>query len=163
MNERHEIRVSIEIDKTAARIWERVSDHEHTGTWVEAVKEVTLLRPGTPSNGLGAIRIVRFKPLHWFYEEITYFDAPHAFHYVLFKGMPGLASHLGKVIVDDLGDDRSRLRWEVDFVFKPYHPFRLLVPAFLREFEGVLKAGLESLKAQLESVEEQQNRAADST
>ena len=153
MNPTHSIRVSADIAAPPALIWERVSDHEATPGWVSAVKRVSLSRPGTAKNGLGAIRVVEFKPLLWstIHEEITLFETPRAFHYVLFKGMPGLAGHIGKVIVDDLGGGRSRLRWEVDFKFKTIHPFRLVVPTFLREFEGVLGEAVLELKRQLET------------
>ncbi len=153
MSSSHAIRVSVDIDATQAAVWERVSDHEDTPSWVEAVKRVTLAQSGTPRNGLGAIRVVSFKPALWstIHERITRFEPPHSFNYVLLKGMPALSSHLGTVSVDHLGPDRSRLNWNVDFVFRTVHPFRLLLPSFLRQFEGVLKAGVENLRGQLES------------
>lgn len=152
MSVARQIRVSTEIAAAQADVWSRVSDHEATPTWVAAVKAVTLVREGRPRNGLGAIRVVRFKPVLWtdIHEEVVDYEAPASFHYVLFKGMPGLLSHLGKVCVDDLGDGRSRLRWEVDFVFRTWHPFRLFLPVFLRDFEAVLTRALADLKAQME-------------
>jgi uncharacterized membrane protein len=148
----HEVRVGIEIAAPATAVWERVSEHEDTPSWVDAAKSVTLTRPGTPRNGVGAVRVVRFKPRLWstIHEEITRFEAPRTFEYVLFKGMPGLASHLGSVSVDDLGPGRSRLRWEVDFVFRTLHPFRPFVPGFVRDFEAVLARAVANLKGQLE-------------
>src|ERR1700730_11463409 len=153
MSSSHAIRVSADIGATQAAVWERFSDHEDTPSWVEAVKRVTLAQSGTPRNGLGAVRVVRFKPALWttIHERITRFEPPHAFDYVLFKGMPALRSHLGTVSVDHLGPDSSRLNWNVDFVFRTVHPFRLLLPSFLRQFEGVLKAGVENLRGQRES------------
>lgn len=152
MSQAHSIRVSSEITAPPNAVWERVSEHEDTPSWVAAVKRVTLSRAGQPRNGVGAIRVVQFRPLLWttIHEEIIHFEAPRAFHYVLFKGMPGLESHLGKVIVEDLGAGRSRLRWEVDFVFKRWHPFVLFLPSFLRQFEGVLRNAVSELKTQLE-------------
>jgi uncharacterized membrane protein len=148
----HEIRVGVEIAAPQATVWERVSEHEDTPSWVDAVKSVIITRPGATPNGVGAIRVVKFKPLLWttIHEEITRFEAPHTFEYVLFKGMPGLVSHLGRVSVDDLPQDRSRLRWEVDFGFRTVHPFRPFVPSFLRDFEGVLAGAVANLKGQLE-------------
>ncbi|HKP91500.1 MAG TPA: SRPBCC family protein [Thermoleophilaceae bacterium] len=153
MNPTHQVRVATEIDAPAADVWARVSEHEDTPSWVEAAKRVTLERAGEADrNGLGAIRVVEFKPRLWstIHEEIVGFDPPRAFEYVLFKGMPGLRDHLGRVAVDDLGQDRSRLRWEVDFEFRTVHPFRPFVPSFVRDFEGVLREALASLKGQLE-------------
>jgi hypothetical protein len=148
----HEVRVGADVEAAQGAVWERVSEHEDTPSWVDAVKSVTLARPGTPRNGVGAIRVVQFRPLLWTtsHEEITRFEPPHTFEYVLFKGMPALVSHLGRVSVDDLGQDRSRLRWEVDFVFRTLHPFRPFVPSFLRDFEGVLTSAVAKLKGQLE-------------
>jgi hypothetical protein len=152
MTSSHEIRVSIDIDAPQAVVWGRVSDHEETPSWVDAAKRVTLTQSGTPRNGVGAVRVVQYKPALWstIHERITRFEAPQAFDYVLFKGMPSLASHLGRISVDDLGQDRSRLNWDVDFVFRTVHPFRLFLPSFLRQFEAVLKAAVANLKGQLE-------------
>ncbi|GAC1377724.1 MAG: hypothetical protein NVS3B3_19270 [Aquirhabdus sp.] len=52
--------------------------------------------------------------------------------------------------MDDLGGDRCRLRWEVDFEFKTVHPFALIAPSFVKQFEGVLQAALLNLKHQVE-------------
>jgi Polyketide cyclase / dehydrase and lipid transport len=148
-----QIRVSTEIGVPPEAVWARISAHEDTPGWVPAVKRVTLIRDGQPHNGVGAIRTVAFKPALWteISEKITHFDPPHEFHYELFKGMPGLKAHLGKLIVDEAGSNRSRLRWEVNFVFRTFHPFRLFVPSFVKSFERVLIDGLGTLKNQLES------------
>jgi hypothetical protein len=154
VNPTHRVRVATEIDAPQAAIWERVSEHEDTPSWVDAARRVTLAREGTPQrNGLGAIRVVEFRPRLWstIREEITRFDPPHAFEYLLFKGMPALRDHLGRVAVDDLTDDRSRLRWEVDFDFRTIHPFRPFVPSFVRDFEDVLTRAVANLKQQLET------------
>jgi uncharacterized protein YndB with AHSA1/START domain len=152
MTSSRSIRVSVDINAPQAVVWARVSDHEDTPSWVDAVKRVTLAQTGTPRNGLGAVRVVRFKPKLWttIHERITTFEPPHVFDYVLFKGMPALVSHLGRISVDDLGGERSRLNWDVDFVFRTIHPFRLFLPSFLREFDAVLRTAVSDLKAQLE-------------
>ena len=152
MNPTHRVRVATEVDAPPAAVWARVSEHEDTPSWVDAAKRVTLTREGTPErNGLGAVRVVEFKPRLWstIHEEITRFDPPQAFEYVLFKGMPGLRDHLGTVAVDDLGEGRSRLRWEVDFEFRTVHPFRPFVPSFVRDFGRVLEGAVGDLKGQL--------------
>ena len=147
---RREVRVAAEVPAPQDAVWERVSEHERTPTWVNAVRSVRLAREGSPRNGAGAIRIVEFKPRLWstIHEEITRFEPPHVFEYVLFKGMPGLAEHLGRVAVDDLGAGRSRLRWEVDFGFRDLHPFRLFLPQFIRDFDAVLADGVHTLSEQ---------------
>jgi hypothetical protein len=152
VNPTHEVRAGTEIAAAPAAVWDRISEHEDTPSWVEAAKRVSLEREGTPRNGTGAIRVVEFKPRLWstIHEEITRFEPPHTFEYVLFKGMPGLRDHLGRLIVDDLGDSRSRLRWEVDFEFRTLHPFRPFVPSFVRQFAAVLDRAVANLKGQLE-------------
>jgi len=144
--------VNAEIAAPAAAVWARVSDHEATPTWVKVAKKVTLTRDGKPRGGLNAIRVVQFKPLMWstVTEEVTYFDPPHQFHYVVRKGTPGLRDHLGKVIVEDLGGGRSRLRWEVDFMFKQFHPLHFMVPRIMRDFGAAIADGVETLKQQME-------------
>jgi Polyketide cyclase / dehydrase and lipid transport len=144
--------VSAEIAAPAPAVWARVSDHEATPTWVEVVKKVTLTRDGEPRGGLGAIRVVQFKPLLWstVTEEVVYFDPPHQFHYVVRKGTPGLRDHLGKVIVEDLGGGRSRLRWEVDFMFAQFHPLHFMVPRIMHDFGAAIADGVEALKQQME-------------
>jgi Polyketide cyclase / dehydrase and lipid transport len=145
--------VNTEIAAPAQAVWARVSDHEATPTWVNVAKKVTLTRDGEPRGGLGAIRVVEFKPLLWstVTEEVTYFDPPHEFHYVVRKGTPGLRDHLGKVIVEDLGGGRSRLRWEVDFMFDPSHPMHFMVPRVMRDFGAAIADGVDRLKEQMES------------
>jgi hypothetical protein len=162
MAKTHRIRVASEIAAPATVVWNRVSAHEDTPSWVDIVKQVTLEQEGQPRNGVGAIRLVAFKPRLWtpVRERITHFAPPHEFRYVVLAGMPALRSHLGKVIVDDLGAGRSRARWEVDFVFRPLHPFRLIVPSFLRTFEAALTAGLANLKSQLEQAQGNARRAS---
>jgi hypothetical protein len=144
--------MNAEIAVPVQAVWARVSDHEATPTWVKVVKKVTLIRDGKPRGGLGAVRVVQFRPLLWTAatEEVTCFDPPHQFHYVVRKGMPGLRDHLGKVIVEDLGGMRSRLRWEIDFMFKRFHPIRFMVPRIMQDFGAGIAAGIDTLKAQLE-------------
>jgi carbon monoxide dehydrogenase subunit G len=156
MAKSYAVRVAIEMAAPPAAVWQRVSTYEDTPSWIDGVKSVTLEpseRTGQPRNGVGAFRVVTFRPRFWTpaREEIVHFDPPRAFHYVVRAGMPALTAHLGKVIVDDLGNGRSRLRWEVDFTFGGFHPFRLLAPSVLRDFEAMLKTGLAKLKTQLEN------------
>lgn len=153
MNPTHRVRVAAEIAAPPEAVWDRISEHEATPSWVQAVRRVTLARPGAPTrNGAGAIRVVEFRPRLWstIREEVTRFEPPHTFEYVLFEGMPALRDHLGTLIVDDLGDGRSRLRWEVDFEFQRIHPFRLFLPAFVRDFETVLSRAVAELGSQLD-------------
>ncbi|HEV2375458.1 MAG TPA: SRPBCC family protein [Streptosporangiaceae bacterium] len=146
------VHVSIDIDAHQYAVWERISEHEDTPSWIEAVKQVKLAQDGTTHNGVGAVRLVSFKGVPTVaHERITLFEPPRAFEYVLFKGQPALVSHRGRVSIEDLGQGRSRLRWDVDFVFRSVHPFRLLLPYFLRRLDAILKAGMANLKQQMET------------
>jgi uncharacterized protein YndB with AHSA1/START domain len=53
MSSSHAIRVSIDIDAPRSAVWERVSAHEDTPSWVDAVKRVRLVVSGTPRSGVG--------------------------------------------------------------------------------------------------------------
>lgn len=153
MTVKRQIHTSCGMNVAAGQVWARISDHEDTPSWVTNVKKVTLSKIGSPRNGVGAERITVFRPILWstIYERITFFDEPREFHTVLYKGMPGVVSHLTKFIVDDLGVDRCRLRWEVDFEFVSFHPFAL-TDSFAKQFKNVLDAALHNLKQQVEEV-----------
>ncbi|MEO6471656.1 MAG: SRPBCC family protein, partial [Aeromicrobium sp.] len=83
---KHQIRVATDIAAPVDVVWVRISDHVGTPTWVHQVECVTLAKDGIPHNGLGAVRVVEFKPRLWstIHEEITRFEPPHSFEYVLF-------------------------------------------------------------------------------
>jgi hypothetical protein len=151
MTVKRQIHARCDMNVAAGQVWARISDHENTPSWVKEVKKVRLAKIGSPKNGVGAERITVFRPILWstIHERITFFDEPHEFHTVLFKGMPGVVSHLTKFIVDDLGVDRCRLRWEVDFEFVSFHPFAL-TDSFSRQFKLVLDTALLNLKEQVE-------------
>jgi hypothetical protein len=145
----HHVSARAEIAATPEAIFARISDHERTPTWISQVRSVRLVEDGAVHNGVGAVRVVAFKPLLWttIHERIVRFEPARGFHYVLFRGMPGLVNHLGKLEIDP--GSPCVVRWEVDFAFAQWHPFRPFVPSFLREFQGVMQAGLDELARQL--------------
>lgn len=148
----HNTSVTIEINAPASAVWVRVHDHENTHTWVTAVKKVTLVHEGMPRNGIPGIRRVQFRPLMWstIEEAIVRYEEGHTFEYKIVKGMPGLNDHLGKVVVEMLDPQRSRLTWSVMFDFKPIS-LGLFGDSFVKGFTVVLQAGIENLKKQLEA------------
>jgi Polyketide cyclase / dehydrase and lipid transport len=141
-----------EIDAPAQAVWERVSDHANTHTWV-LVARVRLLTPGVPPpNGLGAVREVAFPERRMWttiQERVTAFDAPRSFSYTIIKGMPGLRDHIGSLTVEPLGEDRSRLTWHVDFVFARWHPMGWIAGSFSKAFGLVLQAAIHELGRQM--------------
>jgi hypothetical protein len=147
MQTTHTVSVRRELPIPQRTLWEKVSDHEATPTWVNAAKRVRLIREGEPRNGKGAIRVVEFRPLLWttIREEIIHFDPPREFRYHIIGGMPGLRDHLGRITVESLGDARSLFTWHVEFEFKQFHPFRPFVPNFIRSFRAVLEEAARGL------------------
>lgn len=149
---RGSVRESIVIRAPIERVFALISDHEGTPGWA-GVKEVELIRAGThETNGLGALRRVTFPQLlaPVLEEEVTHFDAPHGYRYAIRKGFPGLQSHEGRWILEDLGGGRTHVRWDIDFEFSRSHPFRLVAGPFERWFRGVVAKSLVDLRAKLE-------------
>lgn len=154
MKPTHEVHVQREIAAPAEAVWDRVSNHSETHTWVLPAR-VRLLSPGDPGpNGLGAIREVSFPDRAlWttILETVTRFEPPRTFSYTITRGMPGLRDHLGTLAVEPLGSDRSRLTWHVDFVFSPWHPMGWFARPFTRTFGRVLDEALAEIARQMES------------
>jgi uncharacterized protein YndB with AHSA1/START domain len=151
MTPTHTIDVAREIDAPALAVWNRVSNHEQTHTWIREVR-VRLVSEGTPErNGMNAVREVSF-PDHRFWpvlqERIVAFDAPHRFSYKIIAGQPGLRDHLGTVSVESLGPQRCRLSWHIDFEYALVHPFRLIASSVTRNFGELLKAALAEIARQ---------------
>ncbi len=143
---------SVEINAPAAAVFALVSDHENTPNFVDAVKQVTLLREGQPRNGLGAIRDVRFRPLLWqgVQEEIVFWDAPHGYHYRILSGFAGLAQHLGQWRIDVTASG-CRVTWDIVVDYRPNHPAALLAGVFDKAFTAVMQQALAKLKVLAES------------
>lgn len=59
---RRETQATAHIAAPPADVFAIVSDHEATDQWVPKVEAVQLLEPGTPKNGVPALRRVTFKP-----------------------------------------------------------------------------------------------------
>ncbi|HKE17900.1 MAG TPA: SRPBCC family protein [Kofleriaceae bacterium] len=149
----HDVHVQREIDAPAQAVWDRVSNHADTHTWVRAAR-VRVLAPGDPApNGLGAVREVSFPGKRlWttIRERVTRFEPPRAFSYTITDGMPGLRDHLGTLTVEPLGPARSRLVWHVDFAFSPWHPMRWFARPFTRTFGRVLDDALAEIARQMQ-------------
>jgi hypothetical protein len=152
MTPTHTIHVDREIAAPAEDVWNRVSNHAETHTWVCEAR-VRVLSPGQGNpNGLGAVREVSFpdRPLWSTIEErVTLFEAPRTFSYKITRGMPGIRDHLGTLTVESLGPDRSKLVWHIDFEFSRWHPLGWFAGPFTRTFQGVLEQALSELSSQL--------------
>lgn len=154
MKPTHTVEVSSEIDATPEAVWERVSNHAATHTWVLAAS-VRLLTPGkSEKNGVGAIREVSFPEKRFWTtirEEIVASDAPRSFSYKIVAGMPGLLDHLGTLTIEPRQGGRSKLTWHVDFVFSRWHPMGWFAGPFTKTFGAVLEAAVREVARQMSS------------
>jgi len=154
MRPTHSIDVAREIGAPVQAVWDRISEHEQTHSWVLPAR-VRLLSPGVAHrNGQGAIREVAFPEKRlWstIQERVTAFEPPRRFSYAIISGMPGLRDHLGTLTVEPRGPGHSLLTWHVDFVFSRWHPIGWIAGSFTRTFRGVLEQALAELARQLEA------------
>ena len=142
----------IQIQATPAAVFNIVSDHTGTPTWVKEVKEVKLLQQGTPKNGKGAIREVNFRPAFWstVQERIISYEDNKTYSYKIVS-MPGVADHLGIWAVADNGDGSSTVSWQVYFGLKKRHWFRIFFSKkFATDFKQIQENALLKLKEMLE-------------
>ena len=152
MTPTHTIDVVREMAAPVQAVWDRVSDHAATHTWV-LLARVRLLEQGTPPpNGVGGIRQVSFPSKRLWStidERIVAFDPPRTFAYEIIRGMPGLRGHRGTLTVDAIDATRSRLTWHIDFEFSRLHPFGWIAGPFTRTFRGVIQGAVDELARQL--------------
>jgi hypothetical protein len=145
------VHVTREIAAAPQAIWDRISNHPETHTWVHAAR-VRLLKPGeTMPNGTGAIREVSFPEKRFWttiQERVTDFQPPRTFSYQI-VAMPGVRHHLGTLTVEPLDEKRSRLTWHVEFVFSSWHPMGWISGSFTKTFAGVVQAALDELARQM--------------
>lgn len=146
------VRIQHTIAAPVSKVWPILSDHENMRDWTPTVKKTEILKAGTPKNGVGTYRKIYFKLffLPKIHEEIVVFEPEVQFHYTLLKGLPGLHSHLGKVILDKVDENSCQLRWEIDFEFKPNHPINLVRGLFLSQLAKGLDDGIIELKKLVE-------------
>jgi hypothetical protein len=150
----HAVNVAREIPAPGPAVWERISHHAETHTWILEAR-VKLLSPGAQHpNGVGAVREVSFprrKMWSTIQERVTAFQAPSTFSYAIIGGMPGLRDHLGTLSIEPIDGTKCKLTWHVDFDFSPWHPMGWIAAPFCRTFEGVLDSALAELARQMSS------------
>jgi uncharacterized protein YndB with AHSA1/START domain len=83
---RESVELIVEFRAPREAVFERLTCHEDMRHW-PGVSDCRLIRPGTPRNGLGAIRAVHHT--RWFHveEEVVHYDPPRRFDYVLVRGL----------------------------------------------------------------------------
>jgi uncharacterized protein YndB with AHSA1/START domain len=110
----------MEVVETTARssapvdaVWKLLSDHRGYASW-GPWHEATLEREGTPPpDGLGAIRILRARPLMTMREEIVAYEPPSRLDYALRAGLP-LRDYLATVTLVGT-DGETAIHWRSQF------------------------------------------------
>jgi ribosome-associated toxin RatA of RatAB toxin-antitoxin module len=148
---RKEVQAEKIINASKEAIFKIISDHEGTSNWIQDVKQITLIKPGENKIGLGAIRKVNFKPKFWstIDEEIIEYKEQESYSYTIIKGMPGLISHKGSWLLKEEANGMTKVIWNVQFEFKKFHWFALLVNNFAKTFNQIQVNALDSLDAYL--------------
>lgn len=110
----HKLVLEQEIPAPVAEVWSAITDHEGMARWLPA--RVTLLAR-KEGGGLGTVRRIRAGGVAVIDEEVVYADPPEPrkpgrLVYRIVRGLP-VDFHRGEMIVESLGDRRSRLTWDV--------------------------------------------------
>ncbi len=152
MNATHTIHRTRDLSASAQAIWDRISNHAETHTWVLPARVRILIEGEPPPNGVGAVREVSFpKQRLWstIKERVMSFQPPSSFSYAIIAGMPGLRDHLGTLTVEPLAANLSRLTWHIDFEFSRWHPMGWIAGPFTRTFGRVIDDALDELARQM--------------
>src|SRR5205823_2264091 len=99
---------TIDVDAPPERVFERLVDHEAMARW-PGISRCTLVREGSPRNGVGAVRRVTAMGVT-LEEEVVEYEAPRGYVYKIIKGLP--VSHRGEVKVLPRGQG-STIDWRV--------------------------------------------------
>ena len=95
-------------------VFDVLADHGNYKQF-RAISDSKLLRQGEPPpNGVGAVRWVAVPPMLRFTEEITGFDRPNGFEYLINKANLPLEHHGGAVRLEPDGD-RTKAVWTSSF------------------------------------------------
>ena len=133
----------IEINASAAEVWQQVTDHAGVGNW--SIFDGRVLRPGQPDpNGLGCIRELSAPGIR-ITEEVTAWDEGNHYAYQLRTGAP-FRKHQGDIFVEE-ENGRTRVRWAIRF--ESWIPFSNRIIACLLEW--VFRRALRKLKSRMES------------
>ncbi|MBL8743045.1 MAG: SRPBCC family protein [Myxococcales bacterium] len=126
----------------AQEVFDALADHESMSDW-PGLDRVTLVREGSPRNGLGAIRRVHVMGLT-LDEAIVRWDPPRGFDYQIIKGLP--VRHLGTVELRPDGDG-TELTWRI----RLRSPVPFLAALVLARLRAGLPVALEFVARRLES------------
>lgn len=131
---------SLRIDAPAARVWERLVDHEQMSQWWPS-RSTRLLQSGENRNGPGAVREV-VGPTGRLVEEVVAWEPGARLDYRLRSGAP-IRNHFGRVRLQEIGETQCQLDYSIRFT--PKIPLTGWV--LKRLIAGMLGRGLRKLKA----------------
>ena len=98
---------------SADQLWDLVEFHKPSENIMPPIESSKLT-----GNGVGAIKLNNLKGGGEIVLQLVYFSPQSkSFHYVIRKSPLPLQNYVGKVRVEDLGDNRSKLTW--GSVFEP--------------------------------------------
>lgn len=146
-----EINSSMRINASKTSIFNVISNHEGTPTWIDDVASVKLIKDGKPKNGFGAIREVNFKPKLWstIQEKIIFYIPNQEYHYQIIK-MGGVVDHLGVWKLSESENGETIVAWNVYMRYKRFHFIRLIINKFAKDFKLLQEEALLKLKQNLE-------------
>lgn len=131
----HKIVLEQEIGAPAADVWSAITDHEGMARWLPARVTLVARKEG---GGPGTVRRIRAGGVVVIDEEVVYADPPEGTRagrlvYRIVRGAP-IDFHRGEMLVESLGDRRSRLTWDIVVASK--------VPGVARATVAVLRPTL---------------------
>jgi ribosome-associated toxin RatA of RatAB toxin-antitoxin module len=108
-----EIHVTRTIPASAEAVFDRLADHANYDRF-RPIHASELLREGEPPpNGVGALRRIKVRPFT-FEEEITAYDRPSRFDYLIVKLNFPFEHHGGSITLTPAGE-ATRVDWQSSF------------------------------------------------
>lgn len=145
------VAVEVEIDATPEQVWAVVSDPRNLPHWDKHIVEVADVPAGGLAEGTRYTTVMRFMAVRArIAAEVLEWDPPH----VSSIRLSGVVEATVTTTVEALGDDRSRLRHEVDYRFRggPLGKIAARSMALVGGAQFALRRGALAQKRQIEAV-----------
>lgn len=139
---------SVEIDKPAAAVWEKVRNFDSLDTWHPAVAKDEIVEG--KNNVAGAVRLLTLGDGGTVHEKLLHIDeANHSFKYEILDGVLPVSHYTSTVVVQSVGKDKSKVTWSGEFQRKDTgdHPDdKSDDAAATTTMSAVYQGGLDNLK-----------------
>lgn len=143
---------SVEIDKPAAAVWEKVRNFDGLNAWHPAVAKDEIVEGR--NNVAGAVRLLTLGDGGTIREKLLHFDdAHHAFKYEILEGVLPVSHYTSTLSVHALGKGKSKVTWSGEFQRKDTgdHPGeKENDEAATSTMSAVYQGGLDNLKKVVE-------------